>query len=280
MGRAHHRAVVAVAQGEGIGQCVVVGKVGPGVVAHGQGPLGGAFVGRLGVDTGERVHLPAIAAQVLGLPVVGEIEGAVGQIGIDGVEVEGQEFPGRRRIGIGGAVLGEHSEVTGRMVVEPPDTGVGAVVVVERPVLHHQEDDVLDRSEVGAGRWDGGSLGHGRRGRRPASPTAPGGDEAHPRYRPGGQQLPAGDPPPRIVPFRLLSRHPSLRPRRSRPTYPTYRSVAGLRGAPRMAGWASGPGPMAVKDGRGLWRSDHDRRRTIGSPAESLEIVDGAGPAD
>ena len=97
MGRAHDRTVVAVTEGEGIGQCVVVGKVRPGVVAHGEGPLGRALELRSGVDAGERVHLPAVPAQVLGLPVVGEVEGAVGHVGRDGIEPERQQTADRRR---------------------------------------------------------------------------------------------------------------------------------------------------------------------------------------
>ncbi len=91
MGRAHDRAVVAVTQREGVGQGVVIRQVGAGVVAHGQGALGRALVLQFGVDPDEGVHPSLVAALVLGPPIVGEVEGAVGHVGGHRVEVEGQE---------------------------------------------------------------------------------------------------------------------------------------------------------------------------------------------
>jgi hypothetical protein len=40
------------------------------------------------------------------------------------------------------------------MVVEAAHAPIGTEVVVKGPVLLHEEDHVLDRSEIGAGRID------------------------------------------------------------------------------------------------------------------------------
>ena len=64
----------------------------------------------------------------------------------------GRSRPTGEADGVGRAGLREGAEVAGRVVVEAPHAGIGPVVVVERPVLHHQEDHVLDRPEVRAGR--------------------------------------------------------------------------------------------------------------------------------
>ena len=70
--------------------------------------------------------------------------------------------------------LREHAEVARRVVVEAAHAGVGAVVVVEGAVLHHEEDDVLDRAEVGAGRLGGRRRpGDGRPGALAVSPGSP-----------------------------------------------------------------------------------------------------------
>ena len=90
MRRTHDRAVISVAQRECVGNCVVEGQVGSRVVAHRERSLGRPLVIRLGVDSHERVHSPAVSALVLWEPVVRQIEGAVGQIGVHGVEVERQ----------------------------------------------------------------------------------------------------------------------------------------------------------------------------------------------
>ncbi len=58
------------------------------------------------------------------------------------------------RPGVGRPGLREPAVAPLRAVVEPPDARVGAEVVVEGPVLLHQEDDVLDGADVGTGRLD------------------------------------------------------------------------------------------------------------------------------
>ena len=44
--------------------------------------------------------------------------------------------------------LGERTQGSLGVIVEAPHSLVGAVVVVEGPVLLHEEDDVLDGAEV------------------------------------------------------------------------------------------------------------------------------------
>ena len=66
-----------------------------------------------------------------------------------------EHLPGRIDGGIGRPRLGEVGHVTLGMVIETTDTGKGAVVVVERAVLLHEEDDVVDGPQIGPGRLDG-----------------------------------------------------------------------------------------------------------------------------
>ena len=78
-------------------------------------------------------------------------------LGRDGCRVEpvGQELPGRHVARwCSGPGLAERPQAPGRMIVEPLGIRVGAEVVVERPVLHHQKDHVLDGVEIVAGGTD------------------------------------------------------------------------------------------------------------------------------
>ncbi len=147
VGRAHDRAVVAVADGEGVGQGVVEVEVLAGVVAHGEHAVLRPLPVGLHVGGHEAVHLPAVPTLVLGVPLVREVEGALG-LGGGRVEMEGEQGRGRAS----GPGLGEQARRAGPGVVEAADTLVGAEVVVERPVLLHEEHDVLHRSEIRTGR--------------------------------------------------------------------------------------------------------------------------------
>lgn len=114
--------------------------------------------------------VPLFQHRCCGPQAVGEVVGAF-LAGV-GVEVEWQQDTGRVQRGPTREVLREHAKRASRMIVEPPAGRVGAEVVVVGAVLHHEEDDVLHRAEVGTG---------GRRGGRP--PDQPCGAAA---LRPGG----------------------------------------------------------------------------------------------
>ncbi len=77
-----------------------------------------------------------------------------------------------------GPYLAERSQVAGRMVVETTHSRIGTEKMVEGAILQHDEDDVFDGIEIGAGRtYRGSALGQAiaaagsqRRGsRRPRS---------------------------------------------------------------------------------------------------------------
>ena len=57
--------------------------------------------------------------------------------------------------------LGEDTRGAGGMVIEPAYTLVRAEIVVKGPILVHQEDDMLDRTEIGARGGDTGRLPSG-----------------------------------------------------------------------------------------------------------------------
>ncbi len=78
------------------------------------------------------------------------------------------------------------------MVIEAPDARVGSVVVVERSVLHHQEDHVFDRSEIRACRCGPRQGGH--RWRRGA-PSASGRQKSDTGCNPRCEELAAGQSP-------------------------------------------------------------------------------------
>ena len=109
VGRAEHRAVVAVADRERVGQGVVEGQLAAGEVAHGDRAVGVA-VGRQ-VRGDERVHLPAVPAVVLAGPAVVDVVGVVPVLG--------------RRVVLQVERLG----VAGR---GDPDAGLVAVLVEDR----------------------------------------------------------------------------------------------------------------------------------------------------
>ena len=160
MRRPQHRAVVVVAEREGVGQRVIEGDVLPAVVAHGEHTVLGPLKLVLGVRADEGAVGAVVPTHVLALPAVVEVGGAFADAG-RGVEVEGEQ----RRVAPPGPRLGEVPELAVRVVVEAPDPGIRAVVVVEGAVLLHQEDDVLNGSEIRAGRLGARrELGHGGAG--------------------------------------------------------------------------------------------------------------------
>ncbi len=129
IGRAHHRLVVGLAQGEGVGQGVVVGNVAALEVAHGFGVLHRhpLVVAALVPDRVEgrpfmvlRTH--PLGAGDLGIPVIG------------GELVLVVLVPDRL------AVLA----LERARVVEAADAVEVAEVVIEAAVLLHQDDHVLD----------------------------------------------------------------------------------------------------------------------------------------
>ena len=75
---------------------------------------------------------------------MGQVEGALG-VGVGRVEVERQQLAGRTA----GPRLGEEPRGRGGVIVETTYALVRPEVMVEGPVLVHQEDDVLDRTEIG-----------------------------------------------------------------------------------------------------------------------------------
>jgi hypothetical protein len=160
VGRPENGGVVPVADGEGVGQGVVVRDVRTGVIAHGQGPvLGSVELGRR-VGGDEPTHGAAIPTQVLGLPIVGEVVSALASASGD-IEVVREQLSDGGAGGVAAEGLGECPEAACRVVVESADPLVGAEVVIEGPVLLHQEHHVLDGTEVRAGRWCAGRPRHG-----------------------------------------------------------------------------------------------------------------------
>ena len=130
VGRAEHPAVVVVADGEGVGQGVVEGDVRTLEVRHRGGALGRHPL----------VVAPAREHRVRGVPVVGQVldEGQA-EVGVVGAE---------RQHVLRAVGLVEHRLAAGQRrrvrVAEATDAAHRAEVVVERPVLLHQDHDVLD----------------------------------------------------------------------------------------------------------------------------------------
>jgi hypothetical protein len=62
--------------------------------------------------------------------------------------MEGKLASDRRSGRVARQRLGKGAEVAVGVVVESSHSFVGAEVVIERPVLLHEKDHVLDRSEV------------------------------------------------------------------------------------------------------------------------------------
>ena len=139
-GRAEHRAVVAVADGERLGQRELERQVGARVVTH---DVRAVLAVGLAVRRQPVVHLAAVPGVVLDLPGVRRRRDLL-RVGRVRVQVERQHVAGRV-LGVGlvedGPAVGQ---LRGVRVTEPANAGQGAEVVVEGPVLLHEQHDVLD----------------------------------------------------------------------------------------------------------------------------------------
>ena len=132
VGRADHRAVISVADRERIGERVVKRDVCPVVVAH---RLRGALrtVDSRGIPGAHpAVHLAAVPGAVLWPPLVADIRQAYLL-----PETE-------RRDGLAAESLLEEHFLCRSLVAVAPDAAECPEVMVERPVLLHEDDHVLD----------------------------------------------------------------------------------------------------------------------------------------
>lgn len=188
-GGPHHRGVKVVADGERLGEREMKGNVRPLVIAH---HIRVMLTVGLAMSSHPVVHLPVVPRVVLHRPGVtgrGDLLHAVRR----GVEVEGQQVTvGVLRVGLmeDGFTCREGD---GGRVVKAPDTGQGAEVMIEGPVLHHEDHHVLDvpertasgcrlgqdTLEIGGHERDGGTE---RRGARRRREQAAAGQRAH-RFR-------------------------------------------------------------------------------------------------
>ena len=152
LGRAEHRAVIAVADGEGVGQGAVERDVVPLEVRHrvlARDAIGGQVRGH------EPVHLAVVIRIVLRTPAV-TVGGQILCAGAVGVGVEGEQV----LVGVVRVVLVEPALRHAR-VGEAAHAGHGAEVVVEGAVLLHQHDDVLYPGDGRAGQARGARRGRG-----------------------------------------------------------------------------------------------------------------------
>ncbi len=143
VGGPEHRAVVVVADGEGVGEGVVVGEIGALVVAHGELALRRALELRAGVGGHEGAVGALVPTHVLPGPAVVEVLRALADARLR-IEVEREE----RLVATTRPGLREVPQRASGVVVEAAHPAQRSVVVVERPVLLHQEDDVLNGTEV------------------------------------------------------------------------------------------------------------------------------------
>ena len=155
-GGALDRAVVVVADGERVGQRAVVGDVGLVEVGH----------RRLGLGRDPAVVRAVRDRLVLGVPVVVE-RTVVLTVHCERVDVVGQQVVLARH------GLVEHVEPVWlhdrRPVAEPANAAHGPVVVVEAPVLLHEDHDVFDVAHRGWPARRGKRLRHaGGQHREPA----------------------------------------------------------------------------------------------------------------
>jgi hypothetical protein len=153
IGRPEHRAVVVVADREGVREPVEERQVFAGVVTHRVGAV--AQPVRAQVSGKEAVHRAAVPAFVHRRPLVRDVVDALAAA--TGVEAEGKEMAAVRLSGFAGERLVEDrfAAAVGQFprggITEPAHTAVGAVVAVERAVLVDEDHDVLNRVERPAG---------------------------------------------------------------------------------------------------------------------------------
>ena len=91
-----------------------------------------------------------VPALVHRTPVVGQVVGGLKTV--VGREVERQQLVLWNDIRRPRIALGEYAERVLGVIIEAASARVGAEVVIVGAVLEHQEDDVLNRFEVRAGR--------------------------------------------------------------------------------------------------------------------------------
>ncbi|MNV52582.1 hypothetical protein D3C71_1446820 [compost metagenome] len=126
-----HRAVVVVAQREGVGQRAVKRHFGGFVVAHGQRLLG----------AGPLVHAAVVPSRLAVGPGVRRAARAL-RIAQRGVQVIGQFFAAiAARLVEDRFAVGQRNR---EAVAKPAHAGKGAEVAVEGTVFQHQQHDVLD----------------------------------------------------------------------------------------------------------------------------------------
>ena len=130
IGRAQERAVVRVADREGVGQRVVERDVVARVVRHGRRALGGNPL----------VVLAGIPGLMRRLPVVGQVL-EERQAQVRGAWVERRLSAAAVRL-VPDAIARRQNHRP--RIAEPAHAAQGSEVVIERAVLLHQEDDVLD----------------------------------------------------------------------------------------------------------------------------------------
>src|ERR1700728_4142430 len=130
--------MVAVADRECVGQCVVVRYVRPGMISHCERTTGAI---RLAVGADPIVHRSAVPCGVLGPPAMVEIMQPL-RAGLERVEPEGKNIAaGRERIGLAEnrTPVGSEGEI-----VEATHAGKGAEIMIEGAVLLHKDYEMID----------------------------------------------------------------------------------------------------------------------------------------
>ena len=168
-GRSEHRAEIAVADGEGVGERVIVRQIGAGEIAHGERPAASVKGAMSGEPT---VHPAAGEARVLHGPAVIEV-GKPLCAGPTRIEAEWQcHLRGRGRIRLfkDRAAAGNTCRLG---IGEAAYAGKRAEIMVEGAVLFHHDDDVVDIGKPRRPlRRRRGCLTGGRRGSHPSRRSA------------------------------------------------------------------------------------------------------------
>lgn len=143
IGRAEDGTEIVVAEGEGVGESVVEGKIGASVIAHGEH---GVVRVDGNVRSDETVHSADVPALVLGNPIVSNVVGA-GGVACGSIEMEGK----KRSDGSDGGVGRIGLLKSGAFVREAANAAVATEVVVEGAIFLNEDDDVLDIGKFGTG---------------------------------------------------------------------------------------------------------------------------------
>ena len=143
IGRAEDGTEIAVADGEGVGEGVVKGKIGTSVIAHREhGVI--RVDGNVGSD--ETVHGAVVPALVLWNPIVRNVV-STGGVGCGSVEMKRKQ----RSDGSDGGV-GRIRLLEGRAFVrKAANAAVASEIVVEGTIFLDKDDDVLDIGKFGTG---------------------------------------------------------------------------------------------------------------------------------